>query len=301
MSGPLLGVGIVILFGSVIVGVLVVFLVAAIVRWRDRVRVPCCGSCRYPVEGLSTFTCPECGADFRTAGILVKGVRPKHRMHVVEVFAAWAVVAVIGGLITSGFVGSTSFGRRMTFTRNEVLTPVSGACPQIGVTAFGTAGVDVSAQAAPAHRLLMQTAQSNAATPVALEVDLLAGVWRVRPAAGAVLASQVVGGSMPLRDSDVAGWLAASGVTIAPGGTLSEVSSLSAYVNNGGRLRDSLTFSAAAAGAGVTFGPASWVFASSAGLWTLIFVVGCVLITKAHTTRRPRESARVAAIAAGSA
>lgn len=95
MSGPLLGVGIVILLGAVIVGAVVVSLVAAIVRWRDRVRMPCCGACRYPVEGLSTFTCPECGADLREAGILVPGVRPKHRVDVAEMFAAWAAVAVV--------------------------------------------------------------------------------------------------------------------------------------------------------------------------------------------------------------
>lgn len=34
---------------------------------------PVCGACRYPVRGLSTFTCPECGADLRDVGIIKTG------------------------------------------------------------------------------------------------------------------------------------------------------------------------------------------------------------------------------------
>jgi hypothetical protein len=35
-----------------------------------RVPEPCCGRCRYPVQGTPTFICPECGTDLRDAGIL---------------------------------------------------------------------------------------------------------------------------------------------------------------------------------------------------------------------------------------
>jgi len=288
MSGPLLGVGIVLLLGAVIVGAVVVSLVAAIVRWRDRVRVACCGACRYPVEGLSTFTCPECGSDLRSVGILVQGVRPKHRVHVAEKFAAWAVIAVFGGLLTSGILGSTPAAQRMSFSRNEVLTSVSGGLPQISVTASGTATAGSSAISAPAQKLLIQTAQTNVMTPVALHVDVIENTWLIALSPGVVPAKQVAKGSMPLGDADVAEWLAAAGAAPRTGGMASDVSALTAYVNNGGRLTDSMGFSAMAGATGATIAPASWVFAWSAGAWAVIFVIGCVLIAKAHSTKQRR-------------
>lgn len=81
----------------------------------------------------------------------------------------------------------------------------------------------------------------------------------------------------------------------------SEVSALTVYVNNGGRLSDSLSFSAVASGTGMTIGPARWVFAWSVGAWIVIFVLGCVLITRAHSTKRQRAAPNAAVPATGSA
>lgn len=33
----------------------------------------CCGKCRYPVRGISSLTCPECGADLRLVGTVTLG------------------------------------------------------------------------------------------------------------------------------------------------------------------------------------------------------------------------------------
>jgi hypothetical protein len=294
MGGSLLGIGIVLLIGAVIVGAAVVFLVAAIVRWRDRIRVPSCGACRYPVEGLSTFTCPECGADLRGVGILVPGVRAKHRVHVAEKFAAWAVVALFGGLITSSITAGFSGAQRMSFSRSEVLTSVAGGLPQISVTASGTASQQSSAISAPAQRLLVQTVQTRVATPIALHVDLAQETWRIASPPGVAPAKQVGAGRLPLRDEDVAAWLVAAGAVQDTGRMAGEVSALASYVNNGGRLSDSLSFSAVSGGSGMTIAPARWVFASSAGAWMVIFVIGCVLIAKAHSTKRPRREAHIA-------
>jgi hypothetical protein len=38
---------------------------------------PHCGRCDYPVRGLPTFACPECGNDLRKVGIVAPGVRPR--------------------------------------------------------------------------------------------------------------------------------------------------------------------------------------------------------------------------------
>lgn len=51
-----------------VVGVIAVALIARR-RRGHRVTEPVCGQCGYRVQGLPTFTCPECGADLREVGI----------------------------------------------------------------------------------------------------------------------------------------------------------------------------------------------------------------------------------------
>ncbi|MEO6437283.1 MAG: hypothetical protein ABIP55_16190, partial [Tepidisphaeraceae bacterium] len=38
---------------------------------------PHCGRCGYPVRGLPTLACPECGGDLRNVGIVAPGIRPR--------------------------------------------------------------------------------------------------------------------------------------------------------------------------------------------------------------------------------
>ncbi len=64
-----------------------------------------CGACGYTVKGLTTFTCPECGADLRQAGIQ----RPGGHSGKTVIFGMLTGVAVLvvflfvlGGLL---FVG----------------------------------------------------------------------------------------------------------------------------------------------------------------------------------------------------
>jgi hypothetical protein len=38
--------------------------------WQGAVAQPSCGACGYPVQGLPSFTCPECGKDLRQVGII---------------------------------------------------------------------------------------------------------------------------------------------------------------------------------------------------------------------------------------
>ena len=40
-----------------------------------KVTEPACGSCGYSVQGLPSFTCPECGADLREVGIVTSSTR----------------------------------------------------------------------------------------------------------------------------------------------------------------------------------------------------------------------------------
>lgn len=51
----------------------------ALLRHR-RVSIAECGCCRYPVKGLTAWTCPECGSDFRDVGIAAPGMFTRRRI-----------------------------------------------------------------------------------------------------------------------------------------------------------------------------------------------------------------------------
>ena len=61
----------VLLLGCLLAGIGTLFLIRSFWRWRANPQRPntACGKCNYPVFGLSTTTCPECGADWRQVGL----------------------------------------------------------------------------------------------------------------------------------------------------------------------------------------------------------------------------------------
>jgi hypothetical protein len=130
-----------------------------------------------------------------------------------------------------------------------------------------------------------------------LDVDIAAGTWERRPAAGPSASNPPVRGALPITESDVAAWMVSAGMSSRDqAASAAEARDLAAYINGGGRLVDELAFGSAGGGMGVTYAPASWVFVASGGLWLVIFVIGCVLIAKANSTRKKRAP-KVAAAA----
>ena len=67
----------------------VYFAMSAAMRRRELV----CGNCGYSVRGLTTFKCPECGADFREVGI------ERHRATKTPFFVAMSVGLVVAGVV----------------------------------------------------------------------------------------------------------------------------------------------------------------------------------------------------------
>ncbi|MEX2214816.1 MAG: adenylate/guanylate cyclase domain-containing protein [Phycisphaeraceae bacterium] len=64
---------------------------------------PVCGACRYPVRGLSTFQCPECGADLREVGML----RPRGRGSFRAAVIAWTIMWPSLMILTMGALEAT--------------------------------------------------------------------------------------------------------------------------------------------------------------------------------------------------
>jgi DNA-directed RNA polymerase subunit RPC12/RpoP len=63
-----------------------------------------CPACSYPVKGISTLNCPECGADFREVGITPGDQAGKHRKLVSIVVGS--VVAVIAAIALAALLPS---------------------------------------------------------------------------------------------------------------------------------------------------------------------------------------------------
>jgi hypothetical protein len=286
-----MGLGLVIILGvAVLATAIVISLVAALVRYRDRVRHPCCGACRYPVEGLTSFTCPECGADLRSAGILVPGVRPKHRIHFAEIIAAWATICLFGGVFGVGFSANTSWGGEISFTRNETLTPASASLSPLTAVWSGRTSSATSITLAPADHLALSSLSpvSPGGAIARLDVNYIDQTWRIAPAGS--LAGTKIPGTLPLSEGDLAAWLAASGnpVTAAAPG---EVAAIAAYINSAGTTPTPTAFQSATGMTSSTLTPKSWVIVTSAVAWPAIFALGCLFIVKAHARKRPAVTA----------
>jgi hypothetical protein len=122
----------------VVAVVLVAVLVALIARRaKAGVTQPACGKCGYAVQGLPTFTCPECGSDLRAVGIVMP--KADHGLRRVAWAVVWTILLPIPMLLTAR-LGLTA-GLPMVATRTDTVTLAaasSGAYHSITVTATGS-------------------------------------------------------------------------------------------------------------------------------------------------------------------
>lgn len=110
------------LAGASLIGLLAVGL-AVVVPWR-RGGVPRCGKCGYPVTGVAGWTCPECGSDYRSMGIIA----PHHRRLVhplvtVPLFSFFLAAPATMVAVVAIAVGPTT----ATYTDNVDLVPKADA------------------------------------------------------------------------------------------------------------------------------------------------------------------------------
>src|SRR5262245_26404429 len=58
---------------------------------------PACEKCHYPVAGLASFVCPECGEDLRRSGIITVAMEIRRRGSLGAALLAWFLIC---GLVT---------------------------------------------------------------------------------------------------------------------------------------------------------------------------------------------------------
>ena len=102
---------------------------------------PRCGSCGYDTTGLTTLTCPECGADLRMAGITRGGPVHTPAAFVVSVVAL-ALTWVLCGAILMDVASSLTPRRQHVRQTTSVTAPRSGAYRGVNVVANGSGWPD---------------------------------------------------------------------------------------------------------------------------------------------------------------
>jgi hypothetical protein len=121
---------------------------------------PRCGSCGYDTTGLTTLTCPECGADLRAAGISRGGPGYTFGTFVVSGVAMLIAWVLCGAMLTD--VASSLTPRRQHVRQTTSLTaPRSGAYKGVTVVAAGSGWPDQQ----PAMRVEVSLVPPDAAPP----------------------------------------------------------------------------------------------------------------------------------------
>lgn len=102
-------------------------------------KVPCCEKCRYPVAGLTTFSCPECGTDLRATGIITRPMEIRRRGSMFSAILGLTFLCILLGLIAAYFIAISSMGFMGgaggggPTTMSTTLTPTSSAYTSIVV------------------------------------------------------------------------------------------------------------------------------------------------------------------------
>lgn len=84
-----------------------------------------CGNCGYPARGITTFECPECGADLREAGIVRPGQGGGRAGLIIVTALAYCIGFLIVSSILYGLINS-QLPRHYASTADARLTPASG-------------------------------------------------------------------------------------------------------------------------------------------------------------------------------
>jgi hypothetical protein len=127
---------------------------------------PACGSCGYDTTGLTSLTCPECGADLRVAGI-TRGGPGGSGVGFVTSSLALLVPWAVCGFVLASTVSSLLPVRQVLRENVRLGAPRSGAYQAVDVDVTGNAWQDERPVVRAELRLLPLAAPNASASPPA--------------------------------------------------------------------------------------------------------------------------------------
>jgi hypothetical protein len=238
---------------------------------------PVCGQCGYNVRGLPTFTCPECGSDLRTVGIVTPGQRrPLGRLARAVI---WTLILPVPALLISFVLLVTVIP--MTSDRSDTLDLLwkgSPSGPQVSLQAQGRALVTPlqrgRGRPVPLQRLTLQLPGGWRATTAApLVIDLRTLGYRCQQPSGDILEQ-----SSGLDASALRAWLAGAGVDVNDALLQSQIPELLRIVQ--GAAAGTLApvpggaWTQVGGGTGTSTHETGWVLLLLVGFWLVVWLAG---------------------------
>lgn len=262
------------------------------------VPVPCCAQCHYPVRGLTTLACPECGADLREVGILTPAMRRSIGPGLAIVF--WSLGLPIPAIVLSGLLTSIAIPQRLSYNDSWVLNPTTpsavdrveiefSASRLLWPIAIGGAGGSAGRDQNPEQiELSVYLAAALAASPDAtLSVDLVNQTWRL----GADRTRRPLG---TLDEAALSEFLGAPPLTDPLAQPLSDLvhamrgyssgrPGVSAVVNSPGLAAAATPRQSMSAS---RVGPIPGAMIGLAAFWLLVWIFGCIKLYRRQASAR---------------
>ena len=247
---------------------------------------PGCAACGYDTTGLTSLTCPECGADLRAVGIS-RSPPGSHRRDFAAAAVSFVALWNVSGLMLAALVNELVPTRREYTYEVRLTAPSYGAYGAVVVKARGAAWG--RARPSMSVRVDLEPPASGGAPPPAppppLAVDPRTGAYNYADAAGNRV-SQPSG----FDAQAVIAWLGSAGVNTSDARVRVEAREVWLSALRAGRVRrtDAVGSSSGTSTAGSTRGPFAstrftessrpgenrWAALTRAAVWLLVLAIG---------------------------
>ena len=250
-----------------------------IFRTKKRPDTSVCGACSYSVDGLTTFTCPECGSDLRKVGILTPNQsRPLPGwLKCIFFTIALPLPALILSAIIIAFAGPTVNQRNTTWTISQ---PASAS--------FTTAYVETSARSTNWAQGFHTAAALSAPSESTIRIWFERNDASTTPASQFDILARKSKAQSAFTPADLAPLVQQAGLDAANPAVQAELAVLADFMTQAGIDQNpSPSLAPGAFGFGPSTsissfsGPAPWFAILMAALWFIIWVLGCLRLLRA--------------------
>lgn len=188
---------------------------------------PSCERCRYPVAGLTSLHCPECGTNLHLTGVITPTMEMRRRGGLLPAIAAWTyligvvcvgIPALFGGIFMVRSATTAMSSGPQTWT--TPLAPASGAYPSATIATTSLMGMG-----------------SSAATDITITLALSDGsahTFQLDPATNSYTTTDPQGSTTapsPYSSTAISTWFTTAGLNTADPKIAAEADELEAVVN----------------------------------------------------------------------